>query len=74
MAGMRLGVIVLQIQPWRALADDFRAIEEIGYDVAYVADHLTHPTLAGRWSAFYENVAAVLDGRAKPLVSVESMG
>ncbi len=46
---MRLGAIVLQTRPWHELAADFRRIEEIGYDVAYVADHLTHPTLPGRW-------------------------
>jgi alkanesulfonate monooxygenase SsuD/methylene tetrahydromethanopterin reductase-like flavin-dependent oxidoreductase (luciferase family) len=46
---MRLGAIVLQTRPWSELAEDFRSIERIGYDVAYVADHLTHPTLPGRW-------------------------
>jgi alkanesulfonate monooxygenase SsuD/methylene tetrahydromethanopterin reductase-like flavin-dependent oxidoreductase (luciferase family) len=48
---MRLGTIVLQTRPWAGTAQAFRAAEEIGYDVAYVADHLTHPTLAGRWLA-----------------------
>lgn len=46
---MRLGAIVLQTRPWKELAEDFRRIEEVGYDIAYVADHLTHPTLPGRW-------------------------
>ena len=48
---MRLGTIVLQSKPWSAMAAAFRTAEEIGYDVAYVADHLTHPTMAGRWLA-----------------------
>ncbi len=46
---MRLGAMVLQTRPWHELSSEFRAIEEIGYDVAYVADHLTHATLPGRW-------------------------
>jgi alkanesulfonate monooxygenase SsuD/methylene tetrahydromethanopterin reductase-like flavin-dependent oxidoreductase (luciferase family) len=48
---MRLGTIVLQTRPWTGTAQAFRTAEEIGYDVVYVADHLTHPTLAGRWLA-----------------------
>lgn len=46
---MRLGVVIPQIRPWRQLADEFRSMEEIGYDVAYVYDHLTHPTAVGHW-------------------------
>ncbi|MDH2416561.1 LLM class flavin-dependent oxidoreductase [Nocardioides sp. CER19] len=48
---MRLGVIVMQTRPWRQLAADFRLMEELGYDAAYVYDHLTHPTAAGGWLA-----------------------
>ena len=48
---MRLGVAIVQTRPWRQLAADFRLMEEIGYDVAYVYDHLTHPTAAGGWLA-----------------------
>ena len=33
------------------MAEAFRTAEQIGYDVAYVADHLTHPSIAGRWLA-----------------------
>ncbi len=51
MDAMRLGVVIPQTRPWRQLADDFRAMEEIGYDVAYVYDHLTHPTAVGQWLA-----------------------
>ncbi|WGL54158.1 LLM class flavin-dependent oxidoreductase [Nocardioides sp. BP30] len=48
---MRLGVVIVQTRPWRQLAGDFRLMEEIGYDAAYVYDHLTHPTAAGGWLA-----------------------
>ena len=48
---MRLGAIVLQSQPWAGLVDEVRAVEETGYDVLYVADHLTHPTMEGEWIA-----------------------
>ena len=48
---MRLGVVVPQTRPWGQLADDFRQMEELGYDVAYVYDHLTHPTAVGEWLA-----------------------
>jgi alkanesulfonate monooxygenase SsuD/methylene tetrahydromethanopterin reductase-like flavin-dependent oxidoreductase (luciferase family) len=40
-----------QTRPWRELARDFAWGEEVGYDVAYVYDHLTHPTAAGGWLA-----------------------
>lgn len=49
MAAMRLGVVIPQLRPWRQLAADFRAMEEVGYDAAYVYDHLTHPTAPGQW-------------------------
>ena len=48
---MRLSVVIPQIRPWRQLAEDFRAMEALGYDAAYVYDHLTHPTAVGRWLA-----------------------
>ena len=51
MAGMRLGALVLQTRPWDRLAVEFRAIEDTAYDVAYVADHLTVPSLPGQWLA-----------------------
>ena len=50
-AEVRVGTIVLQTQPWSGMAEAFRTAEQIGYDVAYVADHLTHPSIAGRWLA-----------------------
>ena len=48
---LRLGALVLQTDRWSGLAERFRQVEATGYDVAYVADHLTHPTLPGRWLA-----------------------
>lgn len=48
---MRLGVVIPQTRPWRRLAADFAWAEEVGYDVAYVYDHLTHPTAVGDWLA-----------------------
>jgi alkanesulfonate monooxygenase SsuD/methylene tetrahydromethanopterin reductase-like flavin-dependent oxidoreductase (luciferase family) len=51
MSGIRLGVVVTTTRPWRQLRDDFVVAEELGYDAAYVYDHLTHPTAAGRWLA-----------------------
>jgi alkanesulfonate monooxygenase SsuD/methylene tetrahydromethanopterin reductase-like flavin-dependent oxidoreductase (luciferase family) len=48
---MRLGVVVPQLRPWRELAVEFAWAEVTGYDVAYVYDHLTHPTAAGGWLA-----------------------
>ena len=48
---VRLGALLLQTRRWADLVGDFRAIEACGYDVAYVADHLTHPSVAGEWLA-----------------------
>lgn len=48
---MRLGVVFPQARPWSELSRDFAWGEEVGYDVAYVYDHLTHPTAAGGWLA-----------------------
>ncbi len=47
--GIRLGVVVTPVRPWAQLAEDFRSMEDVGYDVAYVYDHLTHPTAVGQW-------------------------
>lgn len=48
---MRLGVMVPPTRPWKQLAQDFALAEELGYDVAYTYDHLTHPTAVGEWLA-----------------------
>lgn len=46
---MRIGALVLQARPWVELTREFQRVEELGFDVAYVADHLSHPTMAGQW-------------------------
>ena len=48
---MRTGVIVLQTEAWSRLESVFRTLDESAASVAYVADHLSHPRLAGRWLA-----------------------
>lgn len=48
---MRLGVVIPQTRPWRELSQDFGWAEDVGYDVAFTYDHLTHPTAAGSWLA-----------------------
>jgi alkanesulfonate monooxygenase SsuD/methylene tetrahydromethanopterin reductase-like flavin-dependent oxidoreductase (luciferase family) len=48
---MRLGALVLQEQPWSQARAAWRHLDELGYDAGYVADHLTHATVAGRWWA-----------------------
>lgn len=45
----RLGVILPPVGPWSAQARGYRWAEEVGYDVVYTADHLTHPTFPGSW-------------------------
>ena len=48
---MRLGVLVLQTDPWRESVPLWQRLDALGVDTAYVADHLTHPTMAGQWLA-----------------------
>ena len=48
---MRLGVVVQVTRPWHELRQEFAWAEAVGYDVAYVYDHLTHPTARGGWLA-----------------------
>lgn len=40
-----------QTHAWHEMRADFTWAEEVGYDVAYVYDHLTHPTAADGWLA-----------------------
>jgi alkanesulfonate monooxygenase SsuD/methylene tetrahydromethanopterin reductase-like flavin-dependent oxidoreductase (luciferase family) len=47
---MKIGTIVLQTG-WQQNRSAFVRAEELGIDTAYVADHLTHPTMAGQWLA-----------------------
>ena len=51
LATMRSGVIVLQVEPWSTLRETFRVLDDSPADVAYTADHLSHPRMAGRWLA-----------------------
>lgn len=48
---MRLGVVLPQVRPWAEWSRDLLELEAMGYDVAYVYDHLTHPTAPGQWLA-----------------------
>lgn len=66
---VRLGVVIPQMRPWRELAVDFAWAEATGYDVAYVYDHLTHPTAAGGWlgDGFSTLVAAACATRTMEL-------
>lgn len=44
-------MVIPQTRPWQQLTQDFAWAEAVGYDVAYVYDHLTHPTAVGEWLA-----------------------
>jgi alkanesulfonate monooxygenase SsuD/methylene tetrahydromethanopterin reductase-like flavin-dependent oxidoreductase (luciferase family) len=48
---MRLGALVLQEQPWHEARHTWQLVEDLGFDAAYAADHLTHDSVAGRWWA-----------------------
>ena len=48
---MRFGVVIPQAMRWSEWIRQVRWAEQVGYDVAYDYDHLTHPTAAGRWLA-----------------------
>jgi len=48
---MRLGTLILQTTPWNVGKHQWLAAEQLGFDVAYAADHLTHPTMPGQWLA-----------------------
>ncbi|GAB3435358.1 LLM class flavin-dependent oxidoreductase [Phycicoccus ginsengisoli] len=48
---MRLGALVLQEQPWREARHTWTCLEEVGFDAAYLSDHLTHATTAEPWCA-----------------------
>ncbi len=57
---MRLGVFGPWLEPWSSARSTWQHLEQIGFDVAYLGDHLTHPTLKGRWfSDAYATLAAV---------------
>ncbi len=48
---MRLGALILQMEPWSAARQGWQHVESLGFDVGYVADHLTHAMLRDRWWA-----------------------
>lgn len=48
---VKLGALVLQKEPWVQARDTWRQVERVGFDIGYVADHLTHSTVAGQWWA-----------------------
>ena len=57
---MRLGVLGPWLEPWSTARRTWQHLEQIGFDVAYLGDHLTHPSLQGRWlSDAYATLAAV---------------
>ncbi|MEU1972248.1 LLM class flavin-dependent oxidoreductase [Microbacterium sp. NPDC019599] len=49
MALSRISVVIPPIGPWRDQARWYRWAEDIGYDVAYTYDHLTHRTAVDLW-------------------------
>lgn len=48
---MRFGVVIPQAMRWTEWLGQVRWAEQVGYDIAYDYDHLTHPTAAGQWLA-----------------------
>jgi alkanesulfonate monooxygenase SsuD/methylene tetrahydromethanopterin reductase-like flavin-dependent oxidoreductase (luciferase family) len=48
---MRFGVVIPQAMRWSEWLERARWAEEIGYDVVYDYDHLTHFTVPGKWLA-----------------------
>jgi alkanesulfonate monooxygenase SsuD/methylene tetrahydromethanopterin reductase-like flavin-dependent oxidoreductase (luciferase family) len=48
---VRLGTLLLPATRWEEGARDWQRAEELGFDVGYTADHLTHATMAGSWWA-----------------------
>jgi alkanesulfonate monooxygenase SsuD/methylene tetrahydromethanopterin reductase-like flavin-dependent oxidoreductase (luciferase family) len=47
----RLGVVLPPTGAWRDQAAEYRWAEDVGYDVAYTYDHLTHFTVPGEFMA-----------------------
>lgn len=46
---MRFGVVIPQAMRWNEWLSQLRWAEQVGYDVGYDYDHLTHPTVSGQW-------------------------
>lgn len=45
----RISLVIPPVGPWREQARWYRWADEVGYDVAYTYDHLTHATARGEW-------------------------
>ena len=56
---MRFGVIILPFDRWPAARTAWQTAEELGFDVAWTADHLVHPLIHGQfWSETWTTLAA----------------
>lgn len=56
---MRVGLLILPAQPWRETAQAWRRAEELGFDHAWVHDHLSWRDLAGTpWFAAVPTLTA----------------
>ena len=71
---MRFGAITLPNEPWDALADRWRALDEQGWDAVYVADHLGNPYAPEQpwldaWSCLGAMALTVERARIGPLVT-----
>lgn len=49
MALDRISLVIPPVGPWRAQERWYRWAEDVGYDVVYTYDHLTHATAEGQW-------------------------
>jgi alkanesulfonate monooxygenase SsuD/methylene tetrahydromethanopterin reductase-like flavin-dependent oxidoreductase (luciferase family) len=45
----RISLVIPPVGPWREQERWYRWADEVGYDVAYTYDHLTHATARGAW-------------------------
>ena len=56
----RISLVIPPVGPWHAQSRWYRWAEDVGYDVVYTYDHLTHATAPGQWlgEAFTTLVAA----------------
>lgn len=49
MALSRISVVIPPMGPWSVQSEQYRWAEDVGYDVAYTYDHLTHRTAVDQW-------------------------
>jgi len=45
----RISLVIPPVGPWRAQERWYRWADDVGYDVVYTYDHLTHATARGEW-------------------------